>query len=161
MQPILPWHDFFAAAAGASAALTGFVFVAVSINLGRILEFPQLPARVFEGLVTLLSVLVVALFALIPGQPPWIHGIEFAGTGLVVWVANTAAIVRLRHVTPRHARPALRILANQLPPLPFVVAGILLILGNPFGMYWIVPGVMLAFWGGLVNAWVLLIEIKR
>src|SRR5580658_4738462 len=79
------WHDFFVAEAGASAALAGLVFVAVSINLARILRFPHLPARVLEGLMTLLTVLIVATFALIPGQRAQMLGIEIGCTGLAVW----------------------------------------------------------------------------
>lgn len=39
-----PWQTFAAAEVGAAAALTGLLFVAVSINLERILAFPKLPA---------------------------------------------------------------------------------------------------------------------
>jgi hypothetical protein len=39
------WKDFFVIAAGASATLVGLVIVAISVNLQRILEQPQLPSR--------------------------------------------------------------------------------------------------------------------
>jgi hypothetical protein len=32
------WHDLFVASAGAAAALTGLIFVAVSINLAKIVD---------------------------------------------------------------------------------------------------------------------------
>ena len=44
------WHEFFVALAGAAAALTGLLFVAVSLNLRQILAFPSLPLRVGETL---------------------------------------------------------------------------------------------------------------
>lgn len=39
------WTNFGLATAGTAATLAGLLFVAVSINLKRILEFPNLPAR--------------------------------------------------------------------------------------------------------------------
>jgi presenilin-like A22 family membrane protease len=39
------WRDFFTTAAGASATLVGLVIVAISVNIQRILEHPQLPSR--------------------------------------------------------------------------------------------------------------------
>ena len=52
------WTGLFGAEISASAALTGLIFVAVSINLKRILEFPALPRRAFKALVMLVDVLV-------------------------------------------------------------------------------------------------------
>ena len=37
------WSDFGVGVAGATAALTGLLFVAVSINLDRILQYRTLP----------------------------------------------------------------------------------------------------------------------
>jgi hypothetical protein len=57
------WEPFFSAMIAAAAALTGLLFVAVSINLDRILKGGRfLPARAAETLATLL--LVVASSAL-------------------------------------------------------------------------------------------------
>ncbi len=80
------WTDFFVAEAGAAAALAGLLFVAISINLTRILEFRHLPTRAIEALLALLSVLVVATFALVPAQSTRAYASEIGGTGLVIWV---------------------------------------------------------------------------
>jgi hypothetical protein len=42
---VAAWDGFAAALAGASAALAGLVFVAVSINIRRILSVPGCPAE--------------------------------------------------------------------------------------------------------------------
>jgi hypothetical protein len=39
------WANFFVAEVGAAAAPSGLIIVAISINLQRILSFPQLPDR--------------------------------------------------------------------------------------------------------------------
>ncbi len=62
------WSDLFVATAGASAALAGLVFVAVSINIERILKFSGLPERALETVLLLLGVLLVSVVGLIPGQ---------------------------------------------------------------------------------------------
>ena len=45
-MPLTPdWATFFSAELAALAALTGFVVVAISINLSRILAYSWLPSR--------------------------------------------------------------------------------------------------------------------
>src|ERR1700691_6812152 len=134
------WSDFFVAEVGASAALAGLLFVAVSINLGQILKFPHRPTRALEALTTLLCVLVISTFALVPGQTALVHGLEMGGTGLVTWGIQTVALTRTRE---SGYETLLRYLFNQVPPLPFVVGGVLLALGYSSGAYWVVPGTLL------------------
>src|SRR5260370_34067383 len=67
------WANFFLAQVGASAALTGLIFVAVSINLTKILAYPTLPGRALEALLYLLTVLVIGTLGLVPGQPAWLR----------------------------------------------------------------------------------------
>jgi hypothetical protein len=155
------WDNFFVAEAGASAALAGLLFVAVSINLTRVLLFPQLPTRAAETLVSLFSVLVTSTFALVPGQTEAVYGVEVGATGFFVWVVQSVALSRTHTLDREYGSFGARVLTNQVPQLPFVVAGVLLVAGHSRGMYWIVPGILLSFAAGIFGAWVLLIEIQR
>jgi modulator of FtsH protease len=155
------WSNFLVAELGAAAALTGLLFVAVSINLDRILKFPHLPTRAAEGLLALMSVVVVSTFALIPRQTMRTYGVEICATGLLTWAMHTVALARSRKFDRQYVSFTSRFLLNQLPPLPFVISGALLIAGRTAGVFWIVPGVLLSFAAGIFGAWVLLVEIQR
>jgi hypothetical protein len=162
------WSNLFAAELGAAAALTGLLFVAVSINLSRILKLSHLPTRAVEALLALFSVLVVTSFALIPHQSFIAYGIEIGAAGIVAFIFQTIALIRteaqsfrVSHTRYTPWRRGLRILANQLPPIPFVISGILLTAGHSTGVYWIVPGVLLSFATSVLHAWILLVEINR
>ena len=75
------WKELFLAEVGASAALGGLLFVAVSINLDRILALRGLPGVAGAAIVLLVGVLVVSTFALVPGQPRWVLGAELVTVG--------------------------------------------------------------------------------
>jgi len=156
------WHDLFAASAGAAAALTGLIFVAVSINLAQILKDRRLPTRAGETLEVLLGLMFLSVFVLIPGQPRAVLGGEIAGLGLVM--AATLVPTRLR--VPREANeprawslvPLLVILGSTLPML---VAGISVLAGAGGGLYWLVPELIMGYAGAIINGWILLVEIQR
>ena len=95
------WTDFFVASAGASAALAGLVFVAVSINVERILQFRGLPDRALATVLMLLSVVLVALICLIPGQSREALAAEL----FVVSLFFAAQILRLTRSGPGRSRP--------------------------------------------------------
>lgn len=155
------WESFFVAEVGAAAALTGLLFVAVSINLTRILAAEHLPGRAGETLVVLGGALAVATFGLVPGQGHVAFGCEVGATGLLVW----GATVRTQWRSYRYvdARPwlARRVVGTQIASVPFVVAGALLAGGGRGALYWVLAGVLASFASGMQNAWVLLVEILR
>jgi hypothetical protein len=70
------WHELFIASAGAAAALAGLVFVAVSINVERILSFHGLPERSLQTILLLLAAVVVSIIGLVP-QPTEALGSRF------------------------------------------------------------------------------------
>jgi modulator of FtsH protease len=156
------WHDLFVGTTGASAALAGLVFVAVSINIERILKFAGLPERALETLMLLLSVLLVSIVGLIPGQSEVALGVEL----LVISLSIAAFIARL---------PTARGMTNDEPRIwlwsrwgvrifgtvPMSIGGISVIAGSGGGLYWVAAGIVFALVGAVANAWVLLVEILR
>lgn len=156
------WTDLFVAVAGASAALAGLLFVAVSINLERILGEPGLPERALETVLMLIAVLVVSILALIPGQGAGVLGLELLVGGIFL----AFAVVRLPLVREGDGPPprawllfrwAIRIFALA----PLIVGGASLMTSDGGGLYWISAGIVFAIVGAVANAWVLLVEILR
>lgn len=62
------WTQFGIAAAGAAATLARLLFVAVSINLQRILEFPNLPGRAGLTLILFVTPMFIGFFVIVPGK---------------------------------------------------------------------------------------------
>ena len=157
----LTWHDFFLGTIGAAAALTGLLFVAISINLEQILKYPQLPGRAAGTLGILVSALVVSGFALAPGQGTRVLGTEISVVGAIVAVQALWAV--RGKGTPGEPRSwAIEHLATLLlPSVAFMVGGVSLLAGAGGGLYWVLAGVLLVFVSASINAWVLLVEIKR
>lgn len=156
------WHDFFVATVGASASLTGLLFVAVSINLAAIVKSKVLPLRALETLSLLMTLVLLSIFVLVPGQGRVALGAELLGLGLVVGGILLVARLHLEHPAedPWHwkAGPLVVILLGNLPT---VAAGISLLANGGGGLYWLVASIILGLLGAVSNAWVLLIEIQR
>jgi hypothetical protein len=161
--PAADWANFFIAEVGASAALAGLVVVAISINLSRILSFPQLPARAAESLVMLMGALVLASLGLIPGQPIAMFGAEVLAIGLVTLVVTLCNQLRsmppIEGLTP--LKKCLHALVSAAATLPILIGGMLLMLGSTGGLYWAAVGVLISLAAGVWSAWILLIEIMR
>jgi hypothetical protein len=157
------WHDFLVATTGASAALTGLVFVGVSINLDKILSIPTLPGRALISLILLLTILIISIILLVPIKdiPP--YGIWLLLTALtsstIIWVVD---IKILRNKEKRYKKVYLFNLAfNQFAIIPYFICVVFLIEGQESGLYWLVIAFVFSFLKAFLDAWVLLIEINR
>ena len=155
------WHDLLVASAGAAAALTGLVFVAVSINIDRILRHKGLPERGLQTVLVLLGAVVVSLFGLIP-QSTTALGVELLVTGLVLAAFFAATARTTLSGTRTHPGWWLSRLVATVPAyVPYAIAGVSLLVGAGGGLRWLAVGLVGAFVGGVVTAWVLLVEILR
>lgn len=156
------WSDLFVATAGASPALAGLVFVAISINVERILKFEGLPERGLETVVLLVAALVVSVVGLIPGQGNVAFGLEL----LAVVAMLGTVLVRLPPIRPSgHGEPRGSLPARwaiRLSGALLITIGALGVLAEAGGgLYWVVAGMVFAMIGAVANAWVLLVEILR
>lgn len=157
------WTNFFAAETSASAALTGLVFVAISINLQQIVKNPLLTARSLKALVTLTAILLISSLCLVPGQSLHALATELAIIGLLFWIS--AAVLQHRSIhnnsyIGRKTRIFHMVLAHA-SALPMILAARSLLVARGFGLYWLVAGTLISFVSALLDAWVLLIEIQR
>jgi modulator of FtsH protease len=158
------WKDFFVTAAGASATLVGLVIVAISVNLRRIIEQPQLPSRGGATVATLVLILVTSMAELIP-QSGVALAIEISVFGLLVWLiqlwsARQIVVAYWESRRPLH-EAVIGIAIGQIQAIPFIIGGISLLMRLRVGTYWIAWGMIATFILSVVNTWILLVEILR
>jgi len=161
------WTAFGAGAVGAGATLSGLVFVAVSINLTRILGTPSLPARAWQTLGLLSTPMLTGFFLLVPGQSRAVLAWELIVLGVLLGGSRVAIhhqAVRSEKDTPLPLVGGLAGFVSAVAPalvsyVCLAAAGAALLARAGGGLYWLVPSVLVAIFFGLINAWALLVEI--
>jgi modulator of FtsH protease len=154
------WHDFFIATAGAAAALTGLLFVAISLHIRFIATDLQYRSMARGSLIGLVMALVLSLVALIHQPSAWL-GWELIGVALVYTPFGGAyQLLQARRRTGRIART--RLLAAGGGYALALIGG----LGGLSVIFMSGPGlfvtafiiVAIVLWN-LWNAWVLLMGV--
>jgi modulator of FtsH protease len=160
---VAEWSDFFVAQAGASAALAGLLFVGISINLEKIVQYSHLVNRAESAIALLLAILVISSLLLVPEQSDRAVGLQVLGVGLVAWLVVTwLAVSGLRQAPDQYRGPAwISVATRQVTTLPLIVAGIVLLQPNDDGLNWLVAGFIASFVVAVTDGWVLLVEIHR
>jgi hypothetical protein len=156
------WESFAQMVGGASGALTGLLFVAVSLNRDQIAHNRELRASAAQTLVLLILPLAVCMLLLTPGQAAWALGSEIIALSLVTAVV-LEAIARGKHAAnsaqrSRLARLADRRSTNMTVTILMFAGGVSYLAGYGGGLYWLVPTALFALLGGVFNAWLFLIE---
>lgn len=161
---IADWVPFFSGELAAAAALAGLLFVALSINLTRILSVQGLPERAGVTLVILFGIVIVSTFGLIPDQPPRVFGAELVALGAVLTGFIYTLRAKVAHSDAVRLSPApawVREAGYFVTTIPYIAGGVLEIAGIPGALYCLAPVVVAAFAIAGLNAWVLLVEIIR
>jgi hypothetical protein len=153
------WVGFAEMIGGASGALTGLLFVSVSLNAARIAGHEGLRASAAQTLVLFLTPLFMAAALLAPGQADPAVGAELITIGVIAswtllangrrkrWQADDDLLIALFN----HRFP------NVLVMMLFVASGIALACGASGGLYLLLPGSLVAFASGVLNAWYFLL----
>ena len=159
----LAWHDFAVAFAGASAALLGLAFVAISLNLDAIIATPTLSGRAAGALVFFAYPLAASLLLLTPG----LSSTALATGQLVLVLGLLVMLVRLDLPRLRQERddPLGWRLGHFLPTVLVMLLAAVAVIGTYStslgALYWLASAMALSTTAGLLTSWVLLVEIKR
>jgi hypothetical protein len=157
------WSYYLSTIASADAALTGLIFVAVSINLTKILATPGLTGRVAEPMIQLFGVLTISTTCLMPGLRPHTLGLLVLLQTLIIWAFQI--YTQVKYVASKTGNPrywiVTRVVQTQVACIPLLISGVLLLHAIPSALYWAAAGFVLALASGVESAWILLIEILR
>jgi hypothetical protein len=153
------WHDFAVTTGGLAGALTGLLFVAVSLHSGALAGSLALRSRAAQTLVLFVTPAIAALVVTAP-QPAAALGAELLALAAVSGAALLVLDRRAGHdPTSGVARYIERASPNTVTALLVGIAGLTFLLKAGGGLYWLIPAVVAGLVGGVVNAWLFLVQL--
>jgi hypothetical protein len=162
MDPYRPdsWHDFFIATAGAAAALTGLLFVALSLHIRYIASDRTYRNMARGSLIGLVQVLVLSLVVLMRQPASWV-GLELALVGvLYLVVVGGYQVLSIREMRWQVSRLSLvRSSMGYLLAVAGFLGGLNIYFQSGPGLYVIAfIAIAIILWN-LRNAWTLLMGV--
>jgi hypothetical protein len=162
------WDTFAVIAGGAAAALTGLLFVAVSIRIDVIARSSELRTRAAQTLALFVTPLFVAILLSIPGQSLRVLGLELVALAVIVGTSMVLLGRRARagrdmHDATAHAVASMleEVAPNAITSVLLLIAGVFLVSGLHAGLDLLVLPVIAALAGGVTSAWLLLTAMPQ
>jgi hypothetical protein len=153
------WLSFGEALAAVAGALTGLLFVAVSVKSDVLTGSLTLRARAAQTLVLFLTSVLTALLLVAP-QPPAALGAELLAVAVFSGLALFILDRRAGHSPDQGvARYIERFSPNTVTAVLVGVAGLTFLVKAGGGLYWLIPAAVTSLVGGVVNAWLFLVRV--
>jgi hypothetical protein len=153
------WLSFGEAVATVAGALTGLLFVAVSVKSNALAASLSLRARAAQTLVLFLISVLIAILLVAP-QPSAALGWELLSVAAVSGLALIILGRRAGHSSDqRVARYIERFSPNTATAVFVGVAGLTFLVKAGGGLYWLIPAVVASLLGGVINAWLFLVRV--
>jgi hypothetical protein len=159
MSQLAAWHDYFIVVGGGAAALTGLVFVAMTLHLDEIVDDPVHRHRARTILTGLTAVFIRCALALMGGQNGQAIAVELIGVLVVVEFVLYRSI-RQAMLSADQA-VLLRALGSFACLVLEQIGALTLFAGNVWGLYIVGVGMMSSFIFMVTGAWLLLVGVGR
>jgi hypothetical protein len=157
-QPGL-WHDYFTTVGTGAAALTGLVFVAMSLHLEEVTGDPVHRHRARSILTGLIAIFLRCSLVLMGGQNGQAIAIELIGVLLLV------EAILYRSLRDAMSSPDRWVLLRGIGSFACLVleqvGALILFFGNVSGLYVVGVGMLSSFIFIVTGAWLLLVGVGR